>query len=84
MRFVLALTAAVLLARSASAQVFQTDDQRCQSYGFAPGSQPYAQCVTTLFQRRQQGDWEARYGPHPIPIPLARPSFDPAHRALHN
>jgi hypothetical protein len=49
----------MLLAGSANAGLLRdlfgpNDDQRCQSYGFRPGSQGYAQCRMTLDIQRQQ------------------------------
>ena len=45
----------MMLAGCASAaQVAAIDDNKCQSYGFAPGSEGYAQCRMTMDVQRQQ------------------------------
>jgi hypothetical protein len=49
----------MLLVGSANAGLLRdlfgpNDDQRCQSYGFRPSSQGYAQCSMTLDIQRQQ------------------------------
>jgi hypothetical protein len=49
----------MLLVGSANAGLLRdlfgpNDDQRCQSYGFRPGSQGYAQCRMTLDIQRHQ------------------------------
>lgn len=50
----------------------QREDQNCQSYGFAPGTQGYGQCRMQLAQQRQAAALAAlgMLGtPHPYVLP---------------
>jgi hypothetical protein len=52
---ILAFTLAAPLASCASpAPVTAIDDDKCKSYGFTPGTDPYAQCRMSLDVSRQQ------------------------------
>ena len=55
------IVVSMLLVGSANAGILRellglpnVDDQRCQSYGFRPGTQGYANCRLTLEVSRQQ------------------------------
>jgi expansin (peptidoglycan-binding protein) len=52
--FFLIASAALLASCASSAELAAADDSKCQSYGFALGSEGYAQCRMTMDTQRQQ------------------------------
>ncbi len=50
----LAVTACANLKAERGAERAAADDQKCQSYGFIPGNDGYAQCRMTMDTQRQQ------------------------------
>jgi hypothetical protein len=47
-------TAVTLTGCANAGQLAANDDDKCQSYGFAPGTQGYAQCRMSMDASRQQ------------------------------
>jgi hypothetical protein len=52
----LAACAALLAGCVSPQQQFAMDQQSCQSFGFAPGTTPFAQCMMSVAQQRQAED----------------------------
>jgi hypothetical protein len=61
MRYLLliAVAAATLAGCASQAQLAARDDARCQSYGFSPGKEGYAQCRMNLDMLRLQARQQA-------------------------
>jgi hypothetical protein len=82
-RWVASIAIAAALAGCMTAEErYAADDQQCQSYGFKPGTEGYAQCRMNLDLRRRQaaaniargiGNAAAAYG-NPTPPVVQQPA----------